>query len=109
MITSAYSTYRVKRTGREQFGEVMQQIGTSILCSVLDMMITTTFSLKPQCPHTNSPNLSLYISLKNELREFDKRSRYFLSCDHFINSHLLTVYGYCLEKFDLGHYWELKG
>jgi len=20
----------------------------------------------------------------------------------------LTVYGYCLEKFDLGHYWDLK-
>ena len=29
-------------------------------------------------PHTNSPNWSLYISLKNELREFDKRSKYCL-------------------------------
>ena len=24
-------------------------------------------------------------------------------------TYLLTVYGYCLEKFDLGHYWDLKG
>ena len=28
---------------------------------------------KPQYPNANSPNLSLYLSLKNELREFDKR------------------------------------
>ena len=43
----------------------------------------------PQYPHTNSPNWSLCISLKNELREFDKRSRHFLLGDHFINSHNL--------------------
>ena len=24
-------------------------------------------------------------------------------------SYLLTVYGYCSEKIDLGHYWDLKG
>ena len=24
-------------------------------------------------------------------------------------TYLLTVYGYCLEKFDLGHYSDLKG
>ena len=24
-------------------------------------------------------------------------------------TYLLTVYGGCLEKFDLGHYWDLKG
>ena len=47
--------------------------------------------LKPQYPHTNSPNWSLYISLKNELREFDNRSRHFLLCDHFINSHNLSL------------------
>ena len=41
----------------------------------------------PQYPHTNSPNWSLYISLKNELREFDNRSRHFLLGDQFINSH----------------------
>ena len=23
--------------------------------------------------------------------------------------YLLTVYGYCQEKIDLGHYWDLKG
>ena len=38
---------------------------------------------------TNSPNWSPYISLKNVLREFDKRSRHFLLGDHFINSHHL--------------------
>ena len=37
---------------------------------------------KPQYQHTNSPNWSLYISLKNELREFDKRSKHFLFSDH---------------------------
>ena len=45
--------------------------------------------IKSQYPHTNSPNWSLYISLKNELREFDKRSKHFLVGDHFINSHNL--------------------
>ena len=45
---------------------------------------------KPQYPQANSPNWSLYISLKNELREFDKRSKYFLFGDHFINSHNLV-------------------
>ena len=24
-------------------------------------------------------------------------------------TYLLTGYGYCLEKFDLGHCWDLKG
>ena len=32
---------------------------------------------KPRYPLTNSPNWSPYISLKNELREFDKRSKHF--------------------------------
>ena len=39
--------------------------------------------------HTNSPNWSLYIFVKNKLREFDNRSRHFLCGDHFINSHNL--------------------
>ena len=46
---------------------------------------------KPQYPHTTSPNWSPYISLENELREFDKRSRHFFLGDHFINSHNLSV------------------
>ena len=45
-----------------------------------------------------SPNIHLQIlqtdlyniSLKNELREFDKRSSDFLLCDHFIHSHDLV-------------------
>ena len=46
---------------------------------------------KPQYSHTNSPNWSPYISLKNELREFDKGSRHFYLGDNFINSHNLSV------------------
>ena len=45
--------------------------------------------LGPNYLYANSPNRSLYISLKNELREFDKRSKHFLLGDHFINSHNL--------------------
>ena len=52
---------------------------------------STLIPFKPQYPHTNSPNWSLYISLKNELREFDKRSRNFYLADRFINSHNLSV------------------
>ena len=44
-----------------------------------------------QYPHTSSPNWSAYIFCKNELREFDKRSRYFFLGDHFINFHNLSV------------------
>ena len=44
---------------------------------------------KPQYPLANSPNWSLYISLKNKLREFEKRSKHFLFGDHFINSYNL--------------------
>ena len=40
---------------------------------------------------TSSPNWSAYISWKNELREFDKRSGFFSLGDHFINSHNLSV------------------
>ena len=45
--------------------------------------------IKSQYLSTNSPNGSPYISLKNELRELDKRSRHFLYGDHFINSYNL--------------------
>ena len=41
---------------------------------------------KIQYAHTNSPNWSLYISIKNKLREFDKGSKHFPSGDYFINS-----------------------
>ena len=36
------------------------------------------------------PDLSIFFSLKNELREFDKRSKYFLVSDHFTYSHHLS-------------------
>ena len=45
--------------------------------------------LSPNIRIQNSPNWSPYMSLKNELREFDRRSRYFLFGDHIINSHNL--------------------
>ena len=35
------------------------------------------------------PNWSVYISLKNQLRELHKRSKHFLFSDHFIISHNL--------------------
>ena len=47
-------------------------------------------------PQANSPNSSLYISLNNKLREFEKRSKYFLFGDHFINSHNLTSW-HCMN------------
>ena len=42
-----------------------------------------------QYPHTNSPHWSPYIPLRKCLREFAKRSKYFPSGDHFVNSHNL--------------------
>ena len=44
---------------------------------------------KPQYQHTNSPNWSLYISLKNELREFDNRSKH--SSSMIISLILITL------------------
>ena len=43
----------------------------------------------------------IYISLKNQLREFDNKSRHFLL---ILITYLLTMYGHCQEKIDLGHY-----
>ena len=47
-------------------------------------------------PLANSPNWSLYISLKNKLREFEKRSKHFLFGDHLINSHNLISW-HCMD------------
>ena len=55
------------------------------------IMIPVFKPFKPQYQHTNSPNWSPYISLKNELREFDNRSRHFLLGDHFIYSHNVSL------------------
>ena len=55
-----------------------------------------SYPFKPQYPQANSPNWSLYISLKNKLREFDKRSKYFLFGDHLINSHNLISW-HCVD------------
>ena len=67
---------------------------------------------KPQYSRTNSPNWSQYISIKNKLREFDKRSKPFPSGDYCINSHNLFSW-LCIdigrEKIDVCHSWELKG
>ena len=47
-------------------------------------MIGTFNPLSPQYPHTNFPNWPPYISLKNVLREFYKRSMQFHFGDYFI-------------------------
>ena len=52
--------------------------------SVLWSAVISHFKL--QYWHTNSPNCSPYISWKNQLREFDKRSKHFPWDDPFINS-----------------------
>ena len=46
-----------------------------------------SYPFKPQYPDTNSPNWSLYTSIKSKLRELDKRSVCFPFSDHFTNSH----------------------
>ena len=40
-------------------------------------LLRIMFNPNSQCPHTNSPDWSSYISLKNQWREFDKSSRNF--------------------------------
>ena len=58
------------------------------------MILRKYFFLYPLSPNIHNQILQtdlywLYISLKNKLREFDKRSRPFLLGDHLINSHNL--------------------
>ena len=55
------------------------------------IMIPVFKPFKPQDQHTNSPNWSPYISLKNELREFDNRSKHFPLGDYFIYSHNISL------------------
>ena len=64
----------------------------------LKVKLLVTWTFNPSSPniHTNSPNWSLYISLKNELREFDKKSKHFPLGDHFINSHNLVSW-HCMD------------
>ena len=64
---------------------------TLALTCLGSLRVTCSFSypIKPQHSHTNSPNWSLCISMKNKLREFDKKSENFPSSDYFINSHNL--------------------
>ena len=59
---------------------------------------------KGQYTHTNSQNWSTYNSLKNELREFDKRSKHFLFGDHFNNSHNL-IFWLCRDIVRRKYYW----
>ena len=58
------------------------------MLSELSGMKTVFNPLSPNI-HVQILQTDLYIFLKNELREFDKRSKHFLSGDHFINSHNL--------------------
>ena len=63
------------------------------------LLVICQLTLKSQYQHTNSPNWSPYISFKNQLREFNNRSRYFLFGDHLLI--LITV--------SLDNYWILLG
>ena len=69
-------------------------------------------SFKRQYPHINYPNWSPYISIKNKLREFDKRSKHFPSGDYFISSPNLFSCWLCFdivwEKIDVCHILGLK-
>ena len=56
---------------------------------VLSHTVELFYPFKSQYLHKNSSNWCPFISLKNELGEFDKRSRHFLFGDQFINSHNL--------------------
>ena len=80
-------------------------------CCCREVAVTERFnSLGPnihvQIPQTENPRS------KNELREFDKRSKRFLLGDHFINSHNLVSW-HCMDivrrKLMSCHYWNLKG
>ena len=51
---------------------ITKQLSIRCLSQVLVSMLFKSF--KRQLPHANSPNRSLCISLKNELREFVKKS-----------------------------------
>ena len=80
-------------SGLEKKGIPVCPLGKQLLhfeCLGL-LLVKCSFSkpIKPQHSHTNSPNWSLYISMKNKLREFDKRSKHFPSSDYFFNSHNL--------------------
>ena len=59
---------------------------------------------KGQYTDTNSPNWSIYNSLKNELREFDKRWKHFLFADHFKNSHN-PISWLCRDIVRRKYYW----
>ena len=61
-------------------------------------------SLKPQYPHTNSPNWSPYISLKNWLRDFVCWSKIFTSGDCFNSHHIFSRL--CI---DIVKRWDLQG
>ena len=53
------------------------------------LYLSTLFN--PKYPHTNSPKWTLYICLKNQLREFGRRSKiFFFIGDRSINSHNLS-------------------
>ena len=57
--------------------------------------------IKPQYPHTNSANWSLYISLKNKFRKFNKRSK--------IVNDLFVINLLILLDFALDNQWILLG
>ena len=78
-VITCCNKYCLLRLVRTIYGYALRKLkGSSVLLTLQVPISTYKFS-----------NLSPYISVKNELRGFDKRSRYFLFGDNFINSYNL--------------------
>ena len=76
---------------KEQEKAYNKQVG--VYHSFIYLFIYIYLFINPLSPNIHvqilQTDLYIIISLKNELREFDKRSKHFLLGDHFINSHYL--------------------
>ena len=58
---------------------------------MVDPFLVLTLYLKPQYPHTNSLDIRLYSSLKNQSREFVNRSKHFSVGCQLINLHVISL------------------
>ena len=77
------------------------RLGATTTCMYAIIPLTNIYTYK-------FSKWSLYISLKNELREFDKRSKHFLWGDHFINSHNLISWN-CMDIVRGNWCWSQLG
>ena len=77
----------------------------SFVVSVLFVRFHFKVIRKSPYPYTNSPNWSLYFSIKNTLREFDKRSKHFILV---IILSILTTFSLNCILILLGENWCLS-